>query len=882
MTDVRKKGLFKICALAAAIVSSNSWASDDTFSVQRGIVGKGLGDDTYVLSASLIDSNAQITITDTQGFNSLQLIGGLSITGSIIAEDTMKLTLSNGAEITILGASSFSYILGGDPLAGTAGSSKTYQSFVSDALGASVPQSGTINGNGSEISSDGTAVVTAPSTGSSSKTVSVGEITAFGSVIVNGVHYDISSSSIETDDGTGSVTDLELGMQVTIEGEIDESTGEGVATSINYHATLEGPIESIDLAAQSFVVLAQTVNTDELTQFDNVTFDTLMVGNVVEVSGHVNSDGSILATRVDKQSDTAAEGSTVYRIAGDISNLDVNGETFTIGDLVVDYSSAEFFDLPEGGLIDGLSVVIESIQAPQTGVLTASKVTLEALTSGTEMTENQKMNLEGFIDSFVSGAEFTINDYPVITNDETSFRNGNADNLILGIRIKVKGSVDSEGRLLANEINFHKNSKIEIEGLVESVDQDEQTVTILGSTIKVDPDTRFQDHSDDKVREFGLDDIVSGDELEVRGYVSDDGILASRIKRHEGAADIDEEPIEHEVELSGFVESALLPELVVNGVTVTTTADSEFEDDQHNTITQEAFFDLIQVDDLVEIEGYYDSEGDGQLVVQSIEISTNDETDNTEVELEGSIDSFTSLTEFTVNGHQVTTSDDTEFSGAESGSLAEGVDVEVEGTQTMDGIIQADKISFEFKKELRVEATIDAIDQDAGTITVLGISVLINSDSHFTGKKTLADLEEGDFVRIKGYENPELANQIVATTVHQQGNGNGKKKLTLKGYAADIASPNFSILGVQVFSTDSTGFEIDDDDINLASFFQNLSAGDLVTVKGSLSEGEEAGLQATSIELEQDDNEEEGEDSSDSDTPDDEDAEDSDNPGDGE
>lgn len=133
--------------------------SNDTINVQRGIVGAGSDDDTYVLSASLIDDNAQITITDVEGANKIQLIGGLTIASSIVAGDTAQLTLSNGAVITVLGASSMSYEVGGNPLTGTAGVTKDYATFAVDTLGTTVPADGEANSTGgaSTVNEDGTA-----------------------------------------------------------------------------------------------------------------------------------------------------------------------------------------------------------------------------------------------------------------------------------------------------------------------------------------------------------------------------------------------------------------------------------------------------------------------------------------------------------------------------------------------------------------------------------------------------------------------------------------------------------------------------------------------------------------------------------------------------
>ena len=111
------------------------------------VVGAGAGNDTYVLSPSTLSANQEIQISDTQGANKLQLIGGLTIASSSVASNGVQLTLSNGAKVTVLGADTFSYEVGGDPLTGTAGTVQTYAQFATTTLGAaSVPTTGTVSG----------------------------------------------------------------------------------------------------------------------------------------------------------------------------------------------------------------------------------------------------------------------------------------------------------------------------------------------------------------------------------------------------------------------------------------------------------------------------------------------------------------------------------------------------------------------------------------------------------------------------------------------------------------------------------------------------------------------------------------------------------------
>lgn len=117
-------------------------SGNDTLIVQRGIMSGGSGDDTFIISGAQVDEDATITLSDSQGSNAIQFIDGLSVTGSVLASDTLQLTLSNGAVVTLLEASAFSFEVGGDPLQGTAGVTQAYETFATSTLGhESVPGS---------------------------------------------------------------------------------------------------------------------------------------------------------------------------------------------------------------------------------------------------------------------------------------------------------------------------------------------------------------------------------------------------------------------------------------------------------------------------------------------------------------------------------------------------------------------------------------------------------------------------------------------------------------------------------------------------------------------------------------------------------------------
>ena len=126
----------------------------DIFNVQRGVVGRGVGDDTYIISPALVDAGANIIISDASGLNTVQLIGGLQIASSRVASTALELTLSNGAKVTVLGAQNFQYIVGGNPLTGDSPAATSFAAFTSETLGVTVPTSGLASGTAKSIGVD--------------------------------------------------------------------------------------------------------------------------------------------------------------------------------------------------------------------------------------------------------------------------------------------------------------------------------------------------------------------------------------------------------------------------------------------------------------------------------------------------------------------------------------------------------------------------------------------------------------------------------------------------------------------------------------------------------------------------------------------------------
>ena len=116
----------------------------------QGKTYRGLeGDDTYFVS-QLLPKSGKVSITDTEGSNTIQLPINTYIDKSLFTKNAARLTLEDGREITISGADKFSYNVGGNVTDGTKGTDLTFTEFVEvfgvyDILNSSGAQTGEIS-----------------------------------------------------------------------------------------------------------------------------------------------------------------------------------------------------------------------------------------------------------------------------------------------------------------------------------------------------------------------------------------------------------------------------------------------------------------------------------------------------------------------------------------------------------------------------------------------------------------------------------------------------------------------------------------------------------------------------------------------------------------
>ncbi len=130
------------------------------------ITGAGVGNDVYLLSGSMLPAGKQITLSDTNGSNTLQLAPGLSVASSQVTATALKLNFTNGSGVTVLGADKFGFDLGGNLSAGINPTDFSYSQFVQSVLGTTIPTAGVNSGGALSVVGGGPAASVRASTAS--------------------------------------------------------------------------------------------------------------------------------------------------------------------------------------------------------------------------------------------------------------------------------------------------------------------------------------------------------------------------------------------------------------------------------------------------------------------------------------------------------------------------------------------------------------------------------------------------------------------------------------------------------------------------------------------------------------------------------------------
>jgi len=290
--------------------------------------------------------------------------------------------------------------------------------------------------------------------------ISSGPITNFGSIFVNGVEFSTTGAEITKEGSPSDQSELRKGMIVTVQGSFDANGTTGTAAKIDFYDNLEGPIQSLDTNTQTLIVLGQTVKVNAGTHFESdvngvivTALKDLQLDNVIEVSGFLQTDGSIVASYIELKALVYQSGDEI-EVKGTVNDLQEGPMTFQIGSMIVHYTSTTaLVNLPGGVLSNGIYVEVKStVGFDINGVFVATQI--EGHASGISADAGSIVELQGFITRYVSPTDFDVNGQPVSITASTRYEHGTAANLQLGVRVETEGTLGTDGTLLARKISF--------------------------------------------------------------------------------------------------------------------------------------------------------------------------------------------------------------------------------------------------------------------------------------------------------------------------------------------------------------------------------------------------------------------------------------------
>ena len=433
-------------------------------------------------------------------------------------------------------------------------------------------------------------------------------------------------------------------------------------------------------------------------------------------------------------------------------------------------------------------------------------------TSGTPATSFGTITNFGSV--FVNGVEFstsgatiTLDGIPVTENE-----------LRRGMVVTVSGSRSG---------NSGSATRIDVDDAVKGFVEAKADVnhwTVMGQTVLVDDQTRFENNIVPGVNEFA----------EVHGLVNADGVIAAGFIEKKTA------PLPA-FEVKGFVKNHndALKTFDIGALTV----------NYNGAIITDIPATTSWNGLLVEAKGSTCTGTVpvcGTLIATKVEPNGPQMQDAAEFEIEGFVTKINSPADFVVGNQRVVTTASTLFEGGVAGDIAVGVRLEVEG-MLAGGVLTASKV--EFGDGIKLEGDVANLTASSFELNGLpGITVMPNGLTEFSGGiNGLGDLVNGNHVRVRGRISSGAT--IIASEIEKRSTDT---RVELQGPIQSITGtdPNqvVRILGVDVDTTAISFRDIDDSAIARAAFFAKAVVGKLVKARGTLGGG--GGINWSEMELE--------------------------------
>ncbi len=322
--------------------------------------------------------------------------------------------------------------------------------------------------------------------------------------------------------GEPSPTQMGLGTRVNarLDGTANGPVTEGNATDVFIENALIGPVSTITpqlrVFGQPLTVSSDTV----LVNFTAV--NTLQVGDLLQVGGQIDANNSFVATRIERKNNL-----NNWRLTGFLTSINIAASTAVIGTQNISFVGITPTNCPTP-IAAGQYVEVRA--TPITPFVPNQLInSVTRLRCGTPSIPGT-VGAPGAVDGLISlvtpepATEFKVNNLTVTYGPVTFFRDGNAEDIDLGVRVEVEGIYANATTISASKIRFIRPSLRFQANLLPADIIPNVSISVFGKLIKFTPQTR----DEDGIAANGLSGPAA---VEVRAYADSAGnLFATRVK----------------------------------------------------------------------------------------------------------------------------------------------------------------------------------------------------------------------------------------------------------------------------------------------------------------------------------------------------------------
>ncbi|MFP3977579.1 DUF5666 domain-containing protein [Marinobacter sp. KMM 10035] len=360
---------------------------------------------------------------------------------------------------------------------------------------------------------------------------SVGPVSGFGSVFVNGVEFftdSILNAKVESNDGIDTEGDLNEGMILRIEGQW-RLDGTGAAESMEYDDTLRGDVSNLVRGATgdsiTFEIYGQQVVADRQTVLKGRTLATLANNDFVRISAWRQSNGVYRASYIGFNNGFNPElhGADPVELEGRVDADSVETDRFTMNGVVIMFDDRSFAQgLSAEDLKPGVYFEVEGDKASVGGAIVATRIQFDDFRRYRPVGED--IEIAGPISSTYNEVDrtFGLNGLMIQVTGSTELDDVTLGELKEGLLVQVEGDFVSGNLVRATEIEA-RDGNAEIKGVVGAVELSSNSLTLGGVRIVITSRTIITD--DDADEPLTINDLVPGDQnvyVEVTGLQKDD------------------------------------------------------------------------------------------------------------------------------------------------------------------------------------------------------------------------------------------------------------------------------------------------------------------------------------------------------------------------